>query len=644
MASSKVDEYIIKLQQQASGAAQTAAAMNALEAQIRAEQDALSVLTAEANAARAALDALKAAGDFSGKDAAIRKQAEALAAVEANARASSVDLAALRNAKGIAAQVDAHAAAKRASAEQRAAQAAETAELTKALGPLGGYVSKLGSVASISGMAMSAVLGMVAAIVASTVAAIAGAVAMTKYAIACADAARSQRLLDNAAAGTTARGSELNKVISDVASRVPIAREKVAEFGRALEIAGVTGSRMQTALEAIAAIESVIPGAGGKVESLVERFQRLRRAVITRADLVGTGLAIEDIAAQVSKATGMAQSAAIAALQNGTLGVDKTLEYMRKAIEAKFGKTIAAQMMSLDVQFAKMKANFAALFSGLDLEPLLAGLKTITDLFSQNTVTGRVLKAVMTLVFQPAIDGIAKLAPFARQFFLGFAVGILRMYVALKPLIVGIGQLLNMGGKGDGLKTAFMLGRWAVMTLQVGIEVLLSVVTAAIVAVRVLGAAWDWIKEVYGKLDALGKFLSGLQSTALEAGTNFVMSFVNAITQGIVAAVAAVMQLGAAAGAALKASLGIASPSKVAAGAAENVTGTFADTIDDGKGDTQAAFKGMVKPADAKGLAKSAKAGGGKILYVENLHIGSRQDWAEFRAFMRGEFEFEGAT
>jgi len=676
------DEHIIKIVQQVIGGAEAGQALRAVEERIAAEEKALAGLQGKAAEAQAKLaEMMEGAGKGSVSLAAIDKQRAAVAALEKQAEESKATIAGLGQAKPQAAALDAEAAAskrvreqvqavaaakekaaarfrqsdasaqrmaKESAAAQKAAGAESAAASAQAAEGMGGLVAKMQGLSKLG--TAGVVLAVAAALLALAVAAAAATLAVIRYGLASADAARSARLLDNAAAGSVARGSELNKIVGDIAASVPIAREQVAQFGRALQLAGINGLRLQTALTTIAMIESVVPGAGAKVQGLVERFQKLRRAVLTSADLEGTGLALVDVAAQLAKGMGITTAAALAMLQNGTAGTDKVLDAMRKAVEQKFGKTIAAQAASLSVQWAKLKENMAALFSGLDMEPVLAGLKSITDLFSQQTVTGKALKLVLSGMFQGLLDAAAVVLPLVRAALLSMVIVALRAYIAFKPIGKAISEAF---GNVDGVKAieyAMIAGKVAAYALVFVFGALATVVALALAPIIAIGSL------IYGamKLGALaaqglvaafgsvGGSLSSLASVGAGAASGLVDGFVQGITGKIGAAVASVAGLGAAVEGALRNAIGWHSPATLGVDAAVAVGEGFEVGAEKAEPAATAGAAGMIDAKSVKGAAKGAK-GTSKIVYIEHFH-GTREALTELRAFLGGEFEFQGAT
>jgi hypothetical protein len=510
-------------------------------------------------------------------------------------------------------------------------------EVSEVMGQAG---SKAGGLAIIASNFLLSALSRLAEMALAAAAAMAAlAAAVTLYALHAADAARSSRLLNEAAAAGAKDHGELTMVINDIATRVPLAKDKIAEFGRALEVAGLHGRRMQIALEAVSMIESAIPGAGAKIAELAERFQKLRRAVLTKQDLQGTGLVLDDVAKSLAKLTNTSVAAAKAALQNGTASIDAVMKAMQAAIETKFGKTIAAQMLALSTQFEKLKENIAALFGDLNLEKFLAGLKTVTDLFSQTTVTGRVLKSTMTLIFQGVFDSLAKVMPYVRSFFLGFMIGALQVYIAIKPLIKEMGQLLG-AGKGDGLHKALFLGATLAHALGFGLKLVLLAVLQVIEVAKILSAAWDWISGVADELQKIPDVLQNLATTGMSAAGGLVEGFVQGIQAKIGDVIAAVSSMGDAAEGALRAALGWHSPATLGIDAATAVGEGVEVGAGKAEGKTSDAMGSLVNPKSIKAGAKGAKSAG-KVVYIENLTVGSKEAYAEFVAMLRREFEVE---
>lgn len=602
-------EFMLRLNAQVIGAAGFNGALSSMEAQIKKERASLGDLEDKLASARKKLDFIQSGGR-SGKQVdlfSMEKQKDAIAFLEKKIgqKKSAIGDLFKDGAKQAEALIGKKAALKDVMGGKLGSLASAA---TEAGGPIGALSSKLQSFASIAGKggAAGAVLVLVAAIFAMVGAAVAGAVAITRFAIECADAARSMRLLGNAAAGGAVAGDGLAMVVDDIASKVPLAKAKIAELGRALEVAHVSGRRMQVTLEAVAALESVGLG-GGKISALAEEWSKLGgRAVLTRMQLEGTGITIDEVATALAEKMGGSVASAKASLASGTVAVTKALTAINDAVQKKFGKTIAAQMASLGVQFSKMKENISGLFEGVDLEKFLNALKTITDLFSQNNVIGYNLKKLFSTMFTGIADTLAKFAPYFKAFLIGIAIvavyayiGIMKVKKAISEAFggVSVGSILTVErAMKAGMIAAILIGgSFIAAAAAVGVLVAAVASLAFILALPFLiaiGVIALFIYAIYRVYDAIKEIDLG------KAASNLVKSFVDAIKAGVSTVIDAMTSLGKAAETALLEALGIHSPSRIAIDAAQNVTGTFSSEIEDGKGETRAAFSGMVDAGD----------------------------------------------
>lgn len=490
--------------------------------------------------------------------------------------------------------------------------------LQAALASAPGWATKLAAV----------ITGVVLAVTAATAAVI-------QFVVATADAARSARLLNDAAAGSAKGGAELTAVVAELAGRIPLAKGEIAEMGRSLEIAHLSGRRMQNALEAMGITASAVgPQAAAKLEEIAARAQKFRRFWVGLFELEGTGLVLSDVAKALASQLGVATETARQMILRGQVSVDKGLEAMAQATRDKFGKTVAAQMLALDTQLAKLRENLKAMFGGLNLEPLLAGLKMITSLFDQSTVTGQTLKLMFEKLFNPLLSQASVIFPAIRAFLQGIIIGILLVEIvvlkAKKALVEAFG-----GGKSsiDAVKVALYGG----IALVVGLTVAMSLLAfaAVVVGTALLFAFLPALATMFVVAAAVYLIVRAVQAASkaigsvdlASAASNMVNSFVNGIKDKVADVVSAMMGMGNAAATALKSALGIASPSKVALEAAHNVTSTFSATVEDGTGDTQAAFNGMVGKGGGSGRAAASVSMPGEVHFH---YDGRREDFPDF--------------
>lgn len=636
-------EFVLRLNAQVTGAAGFNGALSSMEAQIKREQTSLGDLEDKLTSARKKLDFIQQGGR-SGKQVdlfSMEKQKDAVAFLEKKIAGKKTAIGDIFKEGNAQAQ---KLIGKKAALKDILGGKLESlaSAATEAGGPIGALSSKLQGFASIAGKGGAAGVAMSLASTLLMVASAAGiaAVAMFSFAVYCADAARSMRLLGNAAAGGTVAGDGLAMVIDDIASRVPLAKAKIAELGRALEVAHVSGRRMQVTLEAVAALESVGLG-GGKISALAEEWSKLGgRAVLTRMQLEGTGITIDEVSKALAEKMGGGVAAAKAALANGTVAVTKALEAINSAVQKKFGKTIAAQMASLGVQFSKMKENIAGLFEGVDLEKFLNALKTITDLFSQQNVIGYSLKKLFTTMFTGLADTIAKLAPYFKAFLIGIAIVAVYAYIGIMKAKKAILDAFGGSSVGAivtveramyaGMVAAILIGG-AIIACAVAVLVLVAAVATlafvlALPFLIAIGVVALFIYAIYSVYNAIKSIDLG------KAASNLVKSFVDAIKNGITFVIDAMKALGTAAADALLDALGIHSPSRIAIDAAQNVTGTFASTVEEGQGETRAAFSGMV---DRGSTTTTNNRSASRSVVFNNCNFGDADESKMRRVWLR---------
>jgi hypothetical protein len=311
---------------------------------------------------------------------------------------------------------------------------------------------------------------------------------------------------------------------------------------------------------------------------------------------------------------------------------------------AAFAELAKRRMLGMDKQVAKFKDNLSKLFSKININPFLEGLKEVLDLFSENTRTGKELAALCEIMFSPLLAVAKPLGTFLKNMFRGallaamlLTAGLLMLAVAIKKVIppsvlaqfksLGKGwnmvkvaaiagaavfgvalvsvialaagmALLAIGAGalavviGIGLAGALALCMIPVALLGLAFVVLAAMVILPIVAVGLVIYAFFRLGEMIGEgisgaLDAVSGFAEGamgflsmLGPMAVSAAGSLIDGLINGITSGASAVMGAVGNLASGITSGLKGALGIASPSKVFAGLGANVSEGFAIGID----------------------------------------------------------------
>lgn len=261
-------------------------------------------------------------------------------------------------------------------------------------GPLGLVVSKFEAFKSLVGGG-GLTLGLIASVAALGLftAAIGKAIkSLYDFGVTSADARRSELLhlegltkIRNWYGIAAGSATEMQSAIDTVSASVSISRDKVAAYAEQLYRAGVRGDNLSQALEG-AAIK------GSVSDALGQRFAGW--------------------AAQIAVTGGSVRA-------------------LTQDVKARFGGVVQQQMASLTAQTAKMHEGFAALTTGLRVEPLLKGMLAVKQLFTQSTNSGKALRAMVTTMLQPLVDAATAAQPIIKRFFQGTILGALHIGIVL---------------------------------------------------------------------------------------------------------------------------------------------------------------------------------------------------------------------
>lgn len=592
------EEFLIRLKSNiAPVATKDEKALQALDAQIRAAQRAMQGLDAKAaqtaaqlatqqKVAMAASEAVRAAtrnlqtgkgtaAELKAAQAKLAQEGKALAAMRERAAAAREaadvgrkELAILKSARpelAKQAEVAKKAAAAKALWKDRATHVGSAIHAMG--GPLSTWLSKMQTLAPMTEISAAALvsLGAVALSVVLVGGLVAAYGALIKFGLGAAAAAREARILGDALEGVSRRpGKEFVAVVDQLARQVPLARGQLQEMAKEMALLKLGGRDLQTGLTAVATVTSALgDGAGRNVRAIVEQSAALRRFTLGARDLwgqyqmlSGTGLTKADVIGALAKQLGKSAGEVEKMLLLGQIKLKDGLRALEAASKARFGKTIEAQMLDVNTQLLKAKEAFAGMFKGINLEPVLVAMRDFLRIFDESTVSGKVLKGILTAGFQGLVDLMAAGFPIARRFFYGMATAALELYIALAPTIFRIARVIKEFIGAKGAIDAFSVGKAAVIGIAVAIGVVIAAMTAAltpfalataaiyaivkigVAGFRLLSRAIDAVGEA---IDAAQAYLAGIDWSNL--GTNIVDGIVRGITQGIPKFVGSIVDL-----------------------------------------------------------------------------------------------------
>lgn len=573
-----------------------AAALSRLEAQMRRLQAASNVDIEKVQALQSKIDATRAAVDRLSQEDTVKaflQMRDAIDAQKQSIAGAQAEMVHLGGSYGKTAQ-----GAKEAKAGL--GEFLETAQMAGGpMGNLAGRANQLKSALGKGGTAGALVL-LLALLAALTVGVFIAAGALASFALQAAGAERANRLLMEAATGSSAAAASLSVQVDRVAGRVAMARSEIEEMALSLARTRLQGLALEAALSAVATASAVMGAtAAAKLQGIAEQAARARRFVVGAFDLDGTGLQIADVAGALAKRLGISLNAAVAAIQNGQVQVEDGLQALDDAIQAKFGHIAKAQTLGFSFQLQRARENAGRVFADVHIEPFLEGLRSVLRLLDQSTVSGRALKVLAEVMLNPLFAALGRGAPYARAFFQGMIIGAL--LVAINVLRVKKAIDSVFGGesktKVDSLRLAMLAGAGAVGAL-LGLLVILSI------PFLLIGAA---IYGVYKQARDLYDALSALDFGGI--ARNLITGLANGIENGASWVVAAVRKLAGSMMSTLKAALGIASPSKVFALYGRFTGQGLVQGLDASQPEVEAAVQGLVSVP-----AADAPAAGGTTI------------------------------
>jgi hypothetical protein len=366
---------------------------------------------------------------------------------------------------------------------------------------------------------------------------------------------------------------EMQASLDRVSASSVLGREKIAAYQSELYRAGLRGQNLGLALEAVSTASAVV---GEEGASRIKSWA------------VGIGLA------------------------------GGSVKRLADDVKARFGKTAAAMLLDLNVQTAKLKENFAALFTGLKIDGLLTAVASIAGMFSQATASGRALKSLMNTVLNPLIAAIDYTAPYVRRFFQGVVIGALLMSIAVLRVRNYLRDTFDAKNWSAGLDLTAVVyaGVAAIFALAaafgvLGVAVLVLASPFILVAAGIAGFVWQ-MYQLYQLVTALFELPWSAVGSAMVRG----------IVAGVKGAwtwlTDTMSDLGTAALDAFKSTLGIESPSRAFAELGRQIPAGVASGVESGSGEAEAAAGGMV---DAAAAAPGAGGGRSVTINVGGIHV-----------------------
>lgn len=450
------------------------------------------------------------------------------------------------------------------------------------VGALGERFERLGRGISaapllVGGLALAVVLAAVAAAaIAVGIAVARAAVQLAQYAITSADARRSEMLrieglmtLREYQSGAAGSAGELMAAIDRVAGASAAGRDDVTRYGEQLYRAGLRGSELTDALEAVTDASSV------------QGQESARRLLGTMRAAHQAGRSVRGLADDV---------------------------------RSRLGGIARRQALGLDVQVRHLREDLGHLFDGLRLDGFLRGMREVLQIFSQQHAVGRALATVMRVIFRPMLDGIGRVGPVARAFFEQLTIHIL-------DIVIGVLEVRNTilrafgrptVAQVDAIHLALRAAGVAAVVLGAGLALavgpLLIIVGAAMLAAR----AFEWIQVRAASALAT---LEGARARWTAAGSSLVGGLVEGMRSSAQLLPSVVTELAETTVGALRSALDIHSPSRVFAALGAEIPAGLAVGVEQGAPEARAAVGGVAA------LPSARTTQGAKAPVIGTLHI-----------------------
>lgn len=409
-------------------------------------------------------------------------------------------------------------------------------------GPLGQMTTRLAGLRSV--VAGGAMVGMLAAlaavIVAVTAAVVAATAALASYVVGVAGARREELLqleamtkVRNMYGFTSASATELQESIDAVSGSVALGRDKVGEYARQIHRMGLRGDAAEEALE----VMSITGSAAG--DRIAKRF------------------------------AGMAAGAAHAG---------ESIQGVADDFRSRFGPIAEKQALSVSNQMSNLKENISQLFSNVKIEGFLKALNKITSLFSQQSETGKALKATIDTIVET------------------------------------IGGPMNRG-----LEEGSNFFRDIIRLATLG---------ALVISNKFLDVEIFFLKH-FGPRSKIRNIMEDF--TLKDIGEHLLDGFIEGITGSIGKVINAIVRIANTSRTALRKALRIESPSRVFADLGGQVSAGMAEGVDSGAPKVRSSMEDMAEPPQAGGVGATGGAGGslgGPTLHVSigDIHVNATSD------------------
>jgi len=308
---------------------------------------------------------------------------------------------------------------------------------------------------------------------------------------------------------------------------------------------------------------------------------------------------------------------------------------------ARYAVTVNKKAMERLSKTAKTaEENVAKLFEKVRVEAFVKVVEEVASMLDESSASAQAVKEILATMLNPLFDAVGGAGPLIKRFFQGMVIGALLVTIAALQVSKALDGLIpdGMMGEIDWLQTALVVGVATTFVLIASVVALAGVAVIAfagvalalltvtlIPVIAMLGLFLIGMLVLFGPLiligvaiaaaivyfDEIKAALMSFASAAYDAAGALIDGLISGIVSGTGAVMSAIRNLASNMTGALKAALGIASPSKVFAELGVNTSLGMAEGVEDGSGAVESAVGSMVSlPASQSPAPGSARSGG----------------------------------
>jgi len=490
--------------------------------------------------------------------------------------------------------------------------------------------------------------------------------------------------------GNQQAANDTYATIETMANNAGAPTAQVVEMYKQLRAAGFAAKDAEAIIAAGLDTSAVFgKGAGEGLDQTIKQIKELGKfdPKNVKAALKAANIPLDELEKTLAKMKGVTVAQVKQMMAAGKISADEGINAILTTVQNKVDKggplgsaTMQLTGGSLEGGLQTLKNTLAEIFeNGALAQPLVDALKTINELLSANSETGKKLREILGAAIEwisgllgqlltgdniaAVFDGVLEIANALRTAFnivwpyikaiagpmwRGIKEAVAPLIATFKRLFSGAGEggpnsTLIQGFEGLGHLLGWVIGLAADL-VAVGISLSVALEAVAYAIIGGVSAALQWLGQKIAEAGtAIGDFIADivdgakdLYDDAVDLAGNFIDGLIKGIEDGWDAVVKKVAGLGDAVVDTIKDKLGISSPSKVMAQMGMFTALGFAKGVNDNSGEVDGAIGDLAgapaMPSNA-GPGPSAAAGGRASVSIGDIIVNVPQGTKDPQAF-----------